>query len=800
MRPETMEEETALAEPPQGDRRMSRRGKWLLVCSGALLLMVIAAIVAIAVPYRRLSKIVDRQLAAGPFQHTYSFYAAPVTVAAGDAESPAELAAALRRGGFRESSRNDPQTFAISDNAVIVRGASRVRIDFASNQVRAITDLDGNKKLQQLDLPPQLITNLSDEGRAKRILIRYSDLPPVLVQAIVSAEDKRFFKHSGLDMRRIVKALYVDLKEHRKEQGASTITMQLARNLWLDRDKRWKRKIAESLITLHLERKLSKQQILEYYCNQVYLGGAGTFSINGFGEAARVYFGKDVRKLSLTEAATLAGIVQRPSYFNPLRYPDHTLDRRNIVLTLMRENHYISQAQYERALNAPLGLHPSINDLSETQYFLDIASDQLQRRVEESTGGSANVYTTIDMRLQSAAEQAVRDGMALVDKELSKRRKKGVAPAKPQVALIAIDPRSGYVKALIGGRDYSVSQLNRVLAVRPPGSVFKPFVYATAIDSALDGAQQVLTPASTIDDAPTTFQFANRTYTPGNFKGEFMGQVTLRQALAHSLNVATVKLAEEVGYNKVVALAHRAGMNDDIAATPAVALGAYGVTPLEIAGAYTIFANGGVRVKPNFIDAVRGHDGETIYEHDPRPYRVLDPRVAFIMTDMLEEVLRSGTGAGVRARGFKLPAAGKTGTSHDGWFAGYTSQLLCVVWVGFDDYRELGLEGAHSALPIWTEFMMDAARYKDYRDAKPFTPPPGVVRAVVDPASGDLVGPFCPTGETDYFISGTQPSVVCPQQQPVNALPAEADRAVPAVNSNPTLVQAVDLSRPSPPY
>ncbi len=321
---------------------------------------------------------------------------------------------------------------------------------------------------------------------------------------------------------------------------------------------------------------------------------------------------------------------------------------------------------------------------------------------------------------------------------------KGAAAARPQVALIAIDPRSGDVKALIGGRDYSLSQLDRILAKRPPGSVFKPFVYAAAIDSAIDGARQVFTPASTVVDAPATFQFANRTYSPGNFKGEFMGQVTLRQALAHSLNVATVKVAEQVGFNNVVALAHRAGMNDDIAATPAVALGAYGVTPLEIAGAYTIFANGGVRVKPNFIDAVRSHDGETIYEREPRTYRVLDPRVAFIMTDMLEEVLRSGTGAGVRARGFKLPAAGKTGTSHDGWFAGYTSQLLCVVWVGFDDYRELGLEGARSALPIWTEFMTEAARYKDYRDAKAFAPPPGVVRAVSRPRHGRFGRPILP--------------------------------------------------------
>ncbi len=753
--------------------------KWAFLATGIFMLLAIAVI---AIPYFKLAHWVDRQLAAGPFQHTYSFYAAPIAIGPGDQESEADLIAALRRGGLHESRNGDPQTFDASADAVVIHGDNPVRIEFTNGEVAGITDLTASKKLDQYELPPQLITNLSDEGRAKRLMIHYADLPPVLIRAIVSAEDKRFFKHEGLDVLRIAKATYVDLKSGRKEQGASTITMQLARNLWLDHDKRWKRKIAEALITVHLERKLTKEKILEYYCNQVYLGGAGTFSINGFGEAAHAYFNKDVRNLNLNEAATLAGLVQRPSYFNPLRYPNHALERRNVVLVLMRDNRYINEQQYEKAVAAPLGLRPEVNDMSETQYFLDIASDQLQRGIEEHGSGSANVYTTIDLRLQRAAEQAVQDGMAQVDKLLAKTRKRGAPPPeRPQVALIALDPHTGDVKALIGGRDYSTSQLDRVFAQRPPGSVFKPFVYTAAINSALEDGRQVFTPASTVDDAPTTFQFANQTYTPGNFKQEFMGQVTLRQALAHSLNVATVKLAQEVGYDNVVALAHRAGLNDDIKATPAVALGAYQVTPLEIASAYTIFANAGMRVKPNFIDAVRSHDGDTIYEHQADSYRVLDPRVAFIMTDMLQEVMRSGTAAGVRTRGFKLPAAGKTGTSHDGWFAGYTSQLLCIVWVGFDDYSELHLEGARSALPIWTQFMMSAAHYKDYRDAKPFAPPAGVIRAAIDPASGLLAGPFCPGGESDYFIAGTQPTDACPEPQPQHEFfpVGEADRSIP---------------------
>ena len=765
-------------KPDKPKLNLKKIVRWVLISAGSLLLI---AIVVFGVAYIRLAKWADQQLAAGPFQHSSNYYAAPESIAAGDRESASEVAEALRRGGLRNGTANEPQTFTMAKDSLIVRTSTPVRIDFSADQVRKITDLTTNRPLDRFELPPQLITNLSEAGRAKRIMVHYADLPPMLVQAIVSVEDKRFFKHGGIDVLRVAKALYVNLKDRRKEQGASTITMQLVRNLWLVRDKRWKRKISESLITLHLERKLTKEQILEYYCNLVYLGGRETYSINGFGEAARAYFNKDIRKLNLTEAAMLAGLIQRPSYYNPLRYPDRALERRNTVLTLMRENRYITPEQYAQAAKSPLGLHLGTTEMSGTQYFLDIASDRLQRRLNERQNGAVNVYTTIDLRLQHAAEQAVQDGMALVDKQLSGRKKRNQPDGPmPQVALIVIDPHTGDVKALVGGRDYAASQLDRIMAKRPPGSVFKPFVYAAAINSAIEGGQQVFTPASTILDAETTFQNGNKTYSPKNFGGAFMGQVTLRQALAHSLNNATVKLAEQVGFDKVVALAHRAGLNGDIRATPSVALGAYDVTPLEIASAYTIFANAGLRVTPNFIGAVRNQDGDTVYGYDQKTYRVLDPRVAFIMTDMLQEVLRSGTGAGVRARGFKLDAAGKTGTSHDGWFAGYTSRLLCVVWVGFDDYRELGLEGARSALPIWTQFMMNATRYKEYRDAKPFSPPAGVVRLAVDPMTGFLAGPYCTAmGQNGYFVEGTQPAATCPQPEPPQVLLPAAAEVVP---------------------
>jgi len=305
-----------------------------------------------------------------------------------------------------------------------------------------------------------------------------------------------------------------------------------------------------------------------------------------------------------------------------------------------------------------------------------------------------------------------------------------------------------------------------VLAKRQPGSVFKPFVYAAAMDTAVTGGERIFTPASVIDDSPTTFRYANQTYAPGNFKGEFMGSVTLRTALAHSLNVATVKLAQQVGYDRVVRMAQRAGLNQNIKPTPAVALGAYETTPLEISGAYTLFANGGQRVTPATVLLARSHEGRILYEHRPNPVPALDPRVTYLMVNMMEEVLRSGTGAAVRSRGFTLPAAGKTGTSRDGWFAGFTSQLLCVVWVGFDDNRELNLEGARSALPIWTEFMKRASAMRPYRDARAFAQPPGLMAVSICADSGQLASPYCPRTRSDMFIDGTQPVVQCTLHSP----------------------------------
>ncbi|MGH9659604.1 MAG: penicillin-binding transpeptidase domain-containing protein, partial [Bryobacteraceae bacterium] len=396
-------------------------------------------------------------------------------------------------------------------------------------------------------------------------------------------------------------------------------------------------------------------------------------------------------------------------------------------------------------------------------FFVDLLNDDLQTRFQDHDflASSYRVYTTLDLNLQRAAAEAIRIGMQNVDEQLKRqRRHRNQTFPEAQVALVALDPHTGEVKALSGGRNYGMSQLNRVLARRQPGSVFKPWVYSVAINTAVmeNPPAEILTTMSKIVDEPTTFWFDEKPYEPGNFKNEFHGPVTLRQALSKSMNIPTVKVAEMVGYDKIVDLANAAGMNLRIQPTPSVALGAYEVTPLEVAGAYTVFANGGVWVKPNWIRMIKQQNTSVIYTHQPETRPVLDPRVAYIMVNLLEEVMRSGTAAGVRSRGFTAPAGGKTGTSdHDGWFAGFTSELLCIVWVGFDDNRELNVEGSKSAAPIWTEFMKRALEYKEYRNAKPFEAPEGIVTLQIDPLSGLPATSACPQTRVEVFIAGTQP-------------------------------------------
>ncbi len=490
--------------------------------------------------------------------------------------------------------------------------------------------------------------------------------------------------------------------------------------------------------------------------------------------------------MTVADAALLAGMIQAPYNRNPFRYPDRARMRRDAILKAMRSNGYIKQREYEQAVASPLTVIREEGESSDAPYFIDLVDETLQTRFQDRDfqNSSLRVYTTLDKNLQRDAEEAIRIGIQETDRQWKRRSPKYGASDTPlaQAALVALDAQTGEVKALVGGRSYGLSQFDHATARRQPGSAFKPFVYAAALGFAPPAGGATWTPASTVEDEPTTFYFHGKPYDPADHEGDYAGEVTLRYALAHSLNVPAVKVAESIGYDRVARLARAAGLNVNIEATPSIALGSYEVTPLEMAGAYTIFANNGDRLKTSLIRAIRDQHSTSIFERQADRKPAINPRVAFLMESMMEEVLRSGTGAGVRARGFYLPAAGKTGSSHDGWFAGFTSRLICVVWVGFDDNRDIKLDGASSALPIWTEFMKRAHQHPEYRNVHAFAPPSGVVAVQIDADTGELATSNCPKVRSEEFIEGTQPLVAChihggvrapsaQQSQPGRAIP-----------------------------
>lgn len=735
--------------------------------------------------YIKYDRIIEKRFKTPVFANSAKIYALPRVVRSGEKIDARQIASALRQAGYSEKDGDSKMGsfhlvkggIEVTPGAESYHAPEPARISIEDGQVTQITSRGTD--LAAYELEPELVTALFDaEQRSKRQLVKYNDIPQVMVQATLAIEDRRFFEHSGINFVRTAEAVWEDVVRQRRAQGGSTLTQQLARGFFLTPEKSIKRKVTEMLIAEELEQKFTKQQIFEFYANWVNLGQRGSFAISGFAEACRSYFNKDLKDITLPEAALIAGIIQGPSRLSPYRHPERALERRNLVLDSMVETHAITREQAEKAKATPLKLAPPNVEASDAPYFVDMVRDQLTSKFSETelNDSSYRIYTTLDPDLQKAAAQAVESGIKLVDEQVKKMRTKKVKVGKKyettvqpgpqaQVALVALDPHTGAVLALVGGRDYGWSQLNHAVAKRPTGSIFKPFVYAAAMNTALDGSPTVITPASTVTDEPSTFAYGDSIYEPRNYKEEYKGDVTLRYALAMSLNNATVKVAEEVGYDKVADLAKAAGIAS-VKATPAMALGSYDASPVDMAGAYTVFANGGNRLSPIMLRSVRNGKGDVIsnYSTDQKP--VLDPRIAYVMTNMMEGVINNGLGyTAVRLRGFTPPAAGKTGSSHDGWFAGYTSNLLCIVWVGYDDYSDLRLSGAQTAAPIWTEFMKKASALPQYSEMRPFSQPSGVVDVQLDKVTNRLATPSCTDDYTSAFVAGTEPRDTCESQQ-----------------------------------
>lgn len=775
------------------------------------LVFVSAIVIGVLIYYWTIfSGRIDNLLKGEVFTRSAGIYAAPKQLRVNENITEEELVAFLKRAGYVEKSQqaetgrgrylqNGTTVDVEPSSASSVDGQQqfqRVRIQFArtGKAISSLSDLDGRGALQQVWLEPELISSVTGRERAKRKVVGFNDLPPHLVKAITVTEDRSFFEHYGVNIRGIIRAFVrrydADPNSPIARQGGSSITQQLVKNLLLSPERTWRRKIAEAYMSVILETRLSKQQIFELYCNQVYLGQQSGFSINGFGEAAGAYFNKDVTNLTLSESAFLAGLIRSPNRYNPYHDIQTASARRNQVLDSMVEVGAITRAEAESAKSAQLQVAPMKGriDVSDAPYFADYVQNQLGDMIAGSGGAEhLRIYTTIDMDLQRAAYAAVTRQLAALDKVQTKR----FEPGTLQAALVAMNAKTGEIVAMVGGRDYSKSQLNRAAdAMRQPGSVFKPFVYATALNTAFDPIPRVITPATTYMDEPKTFTFDNQEYSPGNFGDTYThAPVTLRDGLVHSLNVVTVDVAMEVTIGRVMNLAAKAGLPKPLRAYPAMALGTSEATPLQIASAYTAFANLGTRSSPIAINRITTGNGVTVAAPTTQRNDVLRPEVAYVMTSFMKDVVNRGTAAKVRSRGLKANVAGKTGTSRDGWFAGYTPNLVCAVWVGFDDGSQLGLTGANSALPIWSDFMQVAlAEHPEWQGD--WELPAGIEQIEINPKTGEPATLEDTEKRTELFINGTGP----------NHAPSEAtEEATPSGDELPTPSSSVEILPDVPP-
>ena len=675
---------------------------------------------------------------------------------------------------------------------VVVRGdpgeeqqARKVRIEVENGRVKRLIDADLSEELPVIELASEPIAGIYDLVWESRDPVAVADVSSLLVQSILAAEDRRFFEHAGVDWRAVLRALWVNVRAGGVRQGGSTLTQQLMKNFFLSTDRTVRRKVVELVMALIAERRYSKLEILENYMNEIYLGQGGTRGIFGISEGARFYFGKEPGDLSLAQMALLAGMVQAPNRYSPYHEPERARRRRNVVLARMHRAGMITDADFREAKAEALHVRSASPSPRTAPYFVDHVRDELAQTYPASvlTQDGLQIYTGLDVRLQQSAEQSVADGLAELETRYPELAAGGDGDPL-EACLVAIQPRTGEIRAMVGGRRYSASQFNRATSARRQvGSLFKPVVYAAALASQRIGGDWWL-PTARIEDAPFEWVYDSRVWRPANYAGRYFGFVTVREALEQSLNAATARAAHEVGLPAILSTAHRLGFDGPLPAVPAIVLGAGEVTPLQVARLYATFANDGLRPMPLAVRRVATGRGEVLERRGVRLERAISPEVAFMVTHMLRGVIERGTG---RAGRLEVPAAGKTGTTdgyRDAWFAGYTPDLVAVVWVGFDHGRPVGLPGSRAALPIWTEFMKSATAGQP---VVAFRPPPGIVFADIDPATGGLATPLCPEVIEEAFPIDAVPAEPCPVHwsstdpwrrpaQPAPAKPARKER------------------------
>ena len=638
--------------------------------------------------------------------------------------------------------------------------AMPVLVDFDGASVRSVKRLTDGITLRGARVEPELITSIYNNEMEDRVPVSLDAVPKVLVDAIIATEDRGFYRHEGISIRGILRAIWTDLRHKALAAGGSTLTQQLVKNLYLTHERTFRRKFVEAVMSLLLEMRYSKDEILEAYLNEIYLGQNGAVQIIGVEQASQVYFGKRVTYLTLPEAATLAGMIQRPNVLSPLKYPERAKPRRDLVLKLMFDQQKISQREFEEAIASPLSVTRFPKVSRSAPFFVDLVLKELRETYPDTqlqTHG-LRIFTTLDTIMQRSAEEALDHGIG----ELGRKYRHIRGSATPlEGVVLTIQPGTGYVKALVGGRNYSKTQFNRAIqARRQPGSLFKPFVYVTAMDPAR--GRQALTASTVLDDSPIAIPTATAVWKPQNYDNRFHGRVSVREALAHSYNIPAVRAAMDAGVPNVIKTAANIGVESRLQPYPSVSLGSFEVTPLEIAYAYSVFANLGVKAEPVSILAVVDSRGNLKETRSAKMKRVAPASICYVMNDVLKDVFDYGTAARSRSLGFEDEFAGKTGTTNnyrDAWFVGYSPRILSLVWVGFDDGHSTRLAGGDACLPIWTRHMN---RIDGLVPDVDWRRPEDVSERLIDPESGMLATPYCPDTRGEIFVVGTEPQSVCP--------------------------------------
>jgi penicillin-binding protein 1B len=747
------------------------------ILAAALLALASIGLALLALEAAAVARL-DDQVSLAPTR----IYARPLVLSLGMRPSRALIEDQLRRLGYTPAGGSNVEIgeYRLGSRAWVIGrrafrhhekrslgGVAVIRLG-TGGRITELEDASG-QGLDRIVLEPELVGSFLGASQKDRIPVSLSDVPDDLVEAVLSIEDQRFFEHRGLDLVRIVGAALANIQAGRVTQGASTLTQQLARTLYLSPRRTLVRKVREAAMALALEMRHGKEEILEAYLNEVYLGQDGGVAIHGVGRAAQHYFNKDVSALDLSEAALLAGLIRGPSLYSPFRRPEAARSRRDLVLKRMGERGVISQEAFVEARNAPLDLRATPRTTRSVRYFVDFVGEQLRAShgADALEGAGLAVVTTLDMRLQRAAEEAVSEGLAQL--EASYPRFAG-EDAPLQAALVALDPQSGEILALVGGRDYGQSQFNRAIdARRQPGSAFKPIVALAALSRRGlqdDDDRLPFTLASVLHDERLVVQTPQGPWEPVNYDRRFRGPIALREALERSLNVPFARLGMEVGPSRIVETARDLGIGGSLRAVPSLALGSSEVTPIELTRAYGVLAAGGFRSELHATLGVLDREGNVLREGERVGVQVYDPGEAYLVTSALRGAVERGTGRGLRAMGYRGEVAAKSGTTNnfrDAWFIGYTPTLAVGVWVGFDDGRSIGLPGARMALPIFARFLVAAVG--PYGDSGPygsagFSYPPGLEIVEVDPRTGLRAGPGC-RGRPEVFLNGTAPRESC---------------------------------------